>query len=229
MFEGVPTHPDAGRCWAVCKKYKVNIFYTAPTAIRALMKFGDEPPKKYNLNSLRVLGSVGEPINVEAWKWYHELIGNKNCSIVDTRWQTKTGVAFLGDQSMRMRFSPIFHVVPGGILITPLPGSTPTKPSSATLPFFGVEPALVDEKGEVLKGENNGGLVMCRPHPGICRTVYGDHKRYEETYFQVFPHPLRRHFEWAPAETSPPPHPTRKQNADVPWLLFYWRWLPPRR
>jgi acetyl-CoA synthetase len=165
MFEGVPTHPDAGRCWAVCDKYKVNIFYTAPTAIRALMKFGDAPVKKHDLSSLRVLGSVGEPINVEAWKWFHEVVGNKKCAIVDTWWQTETG----------------------GILITPLPGSTPTKPSSATLPFFGVEPAILDEKGEVLEGVGTGGLVMKRPHPGICRTVYGDHKRYEETYFQMYP------------------------------------------
>jgi len=165
MFEGVPTHPDAGRCWAVCEKYKVNIFYTAPTAIRALMKFGEEPVKKYNLSSLRVLGSVGEPINVEAWKWYHEVVGNCKCAIVDTWWQTETG----------------------GILISPLPGSTPTKPSSATLPFFGVQPALVNDKGVVLEGATEGGLVMKAPHPGICRTVYGDHKRYEETYFQLYP------------------------------------------
>jgi acetyl-CoA synthetase len=129
------------------------------------MKFGDEPVKKYNLSSLRVLGSVGEPINVEAWKWYHEVVGHKRCAIVDTWWQTETG----------------------GILITPMPGSTPTKPSSATLPFFGVEPEIVDEKGEPLKGECNGGLVLKRPHPGICRTVFGDHKRYEETYFQMYP------------------------------------------
>eukprot|EP00667_Euglena_gracilis_P004574 EG_transcript_4603 len=165
IFEGVPTHPDAGVMWKLCEKHRCTIFYTAPTAIRALMKFGSHPVKKYNLSSLRVLGSVGEPINSEAWNWYYTVVGNKRCTIVDTWWQTETG----------------------GIMITPLPGCTPMKPSSATLPFFGVEPAIIDDKGNELEGPCEGFLVIKKPHPGICRTVFGDHKRYEETYFKVYP------------------------------------------
>eukprot|EP00997_Jenningsia_sp_PLL12_P008709 NODE_551_length_1621_cov_45.982824_g455_i0.p1 GENE.NODE_551_length_1621_cov_45.982824_g455_i0~~NODE_551_length_1621_cov_45.982824_g455_i0.p1 ORF type:complete len:377 (+),score=67.68 NODE_551_length_1621_cov_45.982824_g455_i0:390-1520(+) len=165
FFEGIPTCPDAGRCWQICEKYKVNIFYTAPTAIRALMKFGDDFVTKYDRSSLRILGTVGEPINVEAWNWYHNVVGEGRCAIVDTWWQTETG----------------------GIMITPLPGSTPLKPGSATLPFFGIEPAVINEKGEELSGECSGFLVVKCPHPGICRTVYGDHKRYEDTYFSMYP------------------------------------------
>jgi acetyl-CoA synthetase len=152
-------------CWNLCDKHKCTIFYTAPTAIRALMKFGDGPVTKHNLSSLRVLGSVGEPINSEAWQWYHNVVGRQTCAIVDTWWQTETG----------------------GIMITPLPGSTPLKPSSATLPFFSIKPAIINEKGEELEGECEGFLVIKEPHPGICRSVYGDHQRYEQTYFSVYP------------------------------------------
>eukprot|EP01006_Ploeotia_vitrea_P003562 TRINITY_DN112838_c0_g1_i1.p1 TRINITY_DN112838_c0_g1~~TRINITY_DN112838_c0_g1_i1.p1 ORF type:complete len:655 (+),score=105.90 TRINITY_DN112838_c0_g1_i1:17-1981(+) len=165
IFEGVPTHPDAGRCWQIVDKFKVSIFYTAPTAIRALMKFGNEPVTKYKRDSLRVLGTVGEPINVEAWNWYNDVVGNGKCPIIDTWWQTETG----------------------GHAITPMPGSTPTKPGSATLPFFGIEPVILTDKGEVIEGPGEGVLCIKRPHPAICRTVYGDHARYEQTYFSSYP------------------------------------------
>eukprot|EP00850_Spirogloea_muscicola_P006361 SM000030S11370 [mRNA] locus=s30:360284:365994:- [translate_table: standard] len=164
VFEGVPTHPDAGRCWEVIDKYKVTVFYTAPTAIRALMRCGDEYPLKYSLSSLRLLGSVGEPINPEAWRWYHTVIGRTRCPIVDTWWQTETG----------------------GIMITPLPGAWPLKPGSATLPFFGVEPAVLDENGKELDGPCSGYLVIKRAWPSCMRTVRGDHKRFEATYFAAF-------------------------------------------
>ncbi|MEE9447219.1 MAG: acetate--CoA ligase, partial [Arenicellales bacterium] len=165
MFEGVPTYPDAGRFWQVCAKHKVNIFYTAPTALRALMGQGDDFVKQHDLSSLRTLGSVGEPINPEAWEWYYKVIGNENCPIVDTWWQTETG----------------------GILITPLPGATALKPGSATRPFFGVVPALVDEEGKELEGATSGNLTITRPWPGQMRTLYGDHQRFFETYFQMYP------------------------------------------
>ncbi|MFL2944302.1 MAG: acetate--CoA ligase [Candidatus Poseidoniales archaeon] len=166
MFEGVPNYPDYGRFWDIVEKHKVNIFYTAPTALRALMKEGDDWPKKYNLESLRLLGTVGEPIKEPEWMWYHSIIGNEKCPIVDTWWQTETG----------------------GIMITPLPGVTETKPGSATRPFFGVLPELVDDDGNVLEGNNvEGNLVMQRPWPSIMRTVYGDHRRFFDTYFSRFP------------------------------------------
>ena len=166
IFEGVPNYPDYGRFWEIVEKHKVNIFYTAPTALRALMKEGDDWPKRYNLESLRLLGTVGEPIKEPEWMWYHSIIGNEKCPIVDTWWQTETG----------------------GIMITPLPGVTETKPGSATRPFFGVLPELVDDDGNVLEGNNvEGNLVMQRPWPSIMRTVYGDHKRFFDTYFSRFP------------------------------------------
>ncbi|MBI4382524.1 MAG: acetate--CoA ligase [Nitrospinae bacterium] len=167
MFEGVPTYPDAGRFWAVCDKYQVTQFYTAPTAIRALMSHGEEIPARHDLSSLRILGSVGEPINPEAWRWYHKNIGRGRCPIVDTWWQTETG----------------------GILITPLPGCTPLKPGSATFPFFGVRPAVIDaESGKVLDGNDvSGVLAIAEPWPAQSRTVYGDHARFEETYFKMYP------------------------------------------
>ncbi len=165
MFEGIPTYPDAGRCWQVIDKYKVNIFYTAPTAIRALQAFGTDFVKPYKLDSLNVLGSVGEPINEEAWNWYNENIGKKRCPIVDTWWQTETG----------------------GILISPLAGITPTKPSYATLPLPGVQPVIVDSNGEELKGNNvEGNLCIKFPWPSIIRTTYGDHERCRQTYFGVY-------------------------------------------
>ncbi|TNE46340.1 MAG: acetate--CoA ligase [Deltaproteobacteria bacterium] len=164
MFEGVPTYPDAGRFWDVVDKYKVNIFYTAPTAIRALMRFGNEPVESRDLSSLRILGTVGEPINVEAWEWYHDVVGKEKCPIVDTWWQTETG----------------------GMLITPLPGATPTKPGSATFPFFGVKPAIVDNEGNILEGETEGILTMLEPWPGMMRTVYNHHERFQQTYFAMF-------------------------------------------
>ncbi len=166
MFEGVPTYPNADRFWAVCEKYKVNQFYTAPTAIRALMAQGPQWTKKHNLDSLKVLGSVGEPINPEAWKWYHENIGHENCPIVDTWWQTETG----------------------GILITPLPGAWGTKPGSATLPFFGIKPVILEpESGkELTETAASGVLAISEPWPGMMRTIYGDHKRFEETYFDMY-------------------------------------------
>ena len=166
MFEGVPNYPDFGRFWEIIEKYKVNKFYTAPTALRALMKEGDEWPNKYNLDSLKILGTVGEPIKEPEWLWYHNIIGKQKCPIVDTWWQTETG----------------------GVMITPLPGVTETKPGSATLPFFGVVPELLDDEGNVLEGNGvEGNLAIERPWPSIMRTVYGDHQRFFETYFEKFP------------------------------------------
>jgi len=165
MFEGVPTYPDASRFWQVIDKYKVNQFYTAPTAIRALMAQGDEPVKRTSRESLRILGSVGEPINPEAWEWYYHVVGNGRCPIMDTWWQTETG----------------------GHMITPLPGVTPLKPGSATLPFFGVKPALVDAEGKLIEGEGSGNLVITQSWPSQLRTVYGDHQRCIDTYFSTYP------------------------------------------
>jgi acetyl-CoA synthetase len=165
MFEGVPTYPDPGRFWAIVDKYNVNIFYTAPTVLRALMREGDEWPNKYTLSSLRVLGSVGEPINPEAWMWYYQVIGKERCPIVDTWWQTETG----------------------GILITPLPGATPLKPGSATFPFFGVDPQILRENGKPAEVNEGGYLVIKRPWPGLMRGVYGDPDRFRDTYFVQFP------------------------------------------
>ena len=165
MFEGVPNYPNASRFWDVCDKHNVAIFYTAPTAIRALMQLGDEPVTSTSRKSLRLLGTVGEPINPEAWEWYYKIVGEGRCPIVDTWWQTETG----------------------GHLITPLPGATPLKPGSATRPFFGVVPALVDDQGNILEGATSGNLVITRPWPGQMRTVYGDHRRFFETYFQLYP------------------------------------------
>lgn len=164
MFEGVPTYPDASRFWQVVDKWKVNIFYTAPTAIRSLMGAGDHLVKTSSRASLRILGSVGEPINPEAWEWYYHVVGEGRCPIVDTWWQTETG----------------------GILITPLPGATKLKPGSATLPFFGVRPALVDDKGGFLEGAAQGNLVLLDSWPGQARTIYGDHARFEQTYFSAY-------------------------------------------
>ena len=166
MFEGVPTYPDASRFWQICEKYKVNQFYTAPTAIRALMGLGDEFVNKNNLSSIRILGTVGEPINPEAWEWYNRVVGKNNCPIVDTWWQTETG----------------------GILITPLPGATTTKPGSATLPFFGIQPAILDPNSgkEITDQECEGVLVIKDSWPGQMRTVFGDHKRFVSTYFNDF-------------------------------------------
>ncbi|MCB0520717.1 MAG: acetate--CoA ligase [Lewinellaceae bacterium] len=165
MFEGVPTYPDAGRFWQVCEKHKVNIFYTAPTAIRALMAAGDRWTEGYDLSSLRVLGTVGEPINAEAWHWYNEKIGKKKCPIVDTWWQTETG----------------------GILISPLAGLTPLKPTYATLPLPGVQPCLVDADGHELEGDGVEGMLCIKfPWPSIIRTTYGDHERCRQTYFSTF-------------------------------------------
>ena len=166
MFEGVPTYPDASRFWQICEKYKVNQFYTAPTAIRALMGLGDEFVNKNDLSSIRILGTVGEPINPEAWEWYNRVVGKNNCPIVDTWWQTETG----------------------GILITPLPGATTTKPGSATLPFFGIKPAVLDPKSgkEISDEECEGVLVIKDSWPGQMRTVFGDHERFVSTYFNDF-------------------------------------------
>ena len=168
MFEGVPNYPDASRFWQVIDKHKVNIFYTAPTAIRALMGAGDGFVTKTSRASLRLLGSVGEPINPEAWEWYHRVVGDGRCPIVDTWWQTETG----------------------GILITPLPGATALKPGSATRPFFGVQPALVDAEGKRVEGAGSGNLVITDSWPGQMRTVYGDHERFVQTYFSTYPRPL---------------------------------------
>ncbi|MFK8249948.1 acetate--CoA ligase [Ancylobacter terrae] len=165
MFEGVPNYPTNSRFWEVIDKHKVNIFYTAPTAIRALMQSGDEPVKKTSRASLRLLGSVGEPINPEAWEWYHRVVGDDRCPIVDTWWQTETG----------------------GILITPLPGATALKPGSATRPFFGVVPQVVDAEGKELAGACEGNLVIADSWPGQMRTVYGDHARFVQTYFSTYP------------------------------------------
>ena len=164
MFEGVPNYPDFGRFWDICDKHKVNIFYTAPTAIRAIAKEGDEFVKKRDLSTLRLLGTVGEPINPEAWLWYHRVVGHENCPIVDTWWQTETG----------------------GIMITPLPGATRTKPGSATRPFFGIQPLLVDANGNELEGATEGNLCIKHPWPGQMRTVYGDHERFIQTYFSTY-------------------------------------------
>ena len=165
MFEGVPTFPDVSRFWNVIDKHRVTIFYTAPTAIRALMREGDAPVKATSRASLRLLGTVGEPINPEAWRWYYEVVGEKRCPIVDTWWQTETG----------------------GILISPLPGATELKPGSATRPFFGIKPALVDSNGAILDGEAEGNLVLRGSWPGQMRTVYGDHARFLDTYFRTYP------------------------------------------
>jgi acetyl-CoA synthetase len=164
MFEGVPNYPTNSRFWEVIDKHQVNIFYTAPTALRALMGAGEAPVKKTSRKSLRLLGSVGEPINPEAWEWYHRVVGDGRCPIVDTWWQTETG----------------------GILISPLPGATKLKPGSATLPFFGCQPALVDEKGAFLEGAASGNLVIKDAWPGMMRTVYGDHDRFVQTYFSAY-------------------------------------------
>lgn len=165
MFEGIPTYPDYSRFWQVCDKHQVNIFYTAPTAIRALMRDGDGPVKKTSRKSLKLLGTVGEPINPEAWEWYYRVVGEQHCPIVDTWWQTETG----------------------GILITPLPGVTALKPGSATRPFFGVVPAIIDKDGKEQEGEARGNLVIKQSWPGQLRTVYGDHERFRKTYFSTYP------------------------------------------
>jgi len=165
MFEGVPNYPDSGRFWQVCDKHQVNIFYTAPTALRALMREGEQPVKASRRTSLRLLGSVGEPINPEAWLWYHRVVGEERCPIVDTWWQTETG----------------------GILITPLPGATPLKPGSATRPFFGITPVLVDTEGKRLDGATSGNLCIADSWPGQMRSVYGDHQRFIDTYFIQYP------------------------------------------
>jgi acetyl-CoA synthetase len=164
MFEGIPNYPDVDRFWAVVDKHKVNILYTAPTAIRALMREGDEPVQRHSRASLRLLGSVGEPINPEAWLWYYRVVGDERCPIVDTWWQTETG----------------------GAMITPLPGATATKPGSATRPFFGVKPALVDDKGALKEGATDGNLVILDSWPGQARSVYGDHERFIQTYFSTY-------------------------------------------
>jgi len=166
IFEGTPFYPTHERCWQIVQKYKVSKFYTAPTAIRALMKFGEAFVDKYDLSSLKVLGTVGEPINPEAWLWYHNHVGAEKCSIVDTYWQTETG----------------------GHVMTPLPGCTPTKPGSACSPFFGVVPVILDsESGKELEGEAEGYIAFKQPWPGVMRTVYGNHERFEKTYFSRFP------------------------------------------
>ncbi|XP_030629309.1 acyl-CoA synthetase short chain family member 2 like [Chanos chanos] len=165
LFEGVPVYPHVGRFWEIIEKYRVTKFYTAPTAIRLLMKYGREPLQRYDLSSLRVLGTVGEPINPEAWHWYFDAVGQKRCPVVDTFWQTETG----------------------GHVLTPLPAATPLKPGSATLPFFGVRPTILNEHGEELEGEAEGYLVFRKPWPGIMRAVYGNQERFESTYFKKFP------------------------------------------
>ncbi|TAM59660.1 MAG: acetate--CoA ligase [Rhodanobacter sp.] len=165
MFDGVPNYPDVSRFWQVVDKHQVTIFYTAPTAIRALMRDGEAPVKKTSRKSLRLLGTVGEPINPEAWEWYYHVVGEERCPIVDTWWQTETG----------------------GILITPLPGAIATKPGSATLPFFGIKPAIVDAAGDVLEGATEGNLVIADSWPGQMRTLYGDHQRFIDTYFSAYP------------------------------------------
>ncbi|HET7301117.1 MAG TPA: acetate--CoA ligase [Oleiagrimonas sp.] len=165
MFDGTPAYPDTSRFWQVVDKHQVTLFYTAPTAIRALMRDGEEPVKKTSRKSLRLLGTVGEPINPEAWEWYHRVVGDERCPIVDTWWQTETG----------------------GIMITPLPGAIDTKPGSATRPFFGIQPAIVDAEGNVQEGECKGNLVITDSWPGQMRTVYGDHQRFIDTYFKAYP------------------------------------------
>ncbi len=166
MFEGVPNYPDFGRFWDIVSKHNINLFYTAPTALRALMKEGDDHVTSRDLSSLRLLGTVGEPIKEPEWMWYHSVVGQENCPIVDTWWQTETG----------------------GILITPFPGATPTKPGSATLPFFGVEPVLLTEEGKEIEGNDVSGLLAIKASwPGQMRTVYGDHQRFIDTYFKMYP------------------------------------------
>jgi acetyl-CoA synthetase len=165
MFEGVPNYPTASRFWHVVDKWQVNTFYTAPTAIRALMGAGEDFVKRTDRSSLRLLGSVGEPINPEAWEWYHEVVGEGRCPIVDTWWQTETG----------------------GIMITPLPGATKLKPGSATRPFFGIKPELVDDQGKTLEGAASGNLIIADSWPGQMRTIYGDHERFIQTYFSTYP------------------------------------------
>ena len=165
LFEGVPHYPDSSRLWQLVDKHRVNIFYTAPTAIRALMAEGDEPVKKTSRRSLRVLGSVGEPIDPKSWEWFYRVVGEQRCPIADTWWQTETG----------------------GLLLTPLPGAMPLKPGSVAKPFFGVVPAIVDEKGAILEGEARGRLVITRPWPALARTIHGSHERYLKTYFTRFP------------------------------------------
>ncbi|HIL18737.1 MAG TPA: acetate--CoA ligase [Gammaproteobacteria bacterium] len=165
MFEGVPTYPDSSRFWRIVDRHQVNIFYTAPTAIRALMGLGNDWVRQASRSSLRLLGTVGEPINPEAWEWYYRIVGDERCPIVDTWWQTETG----------------------GIMITPLPGATALKPGSATRPFFGIQPALIDNDGQEIEGAGAGNLVITRSWPGQMRTVYGDHERFKETYFSAHP------------------------------------------
>ncbi len=166
MFESTPLYPDASRYWQVVDDLSVSIFYTAPTAIRAIARFGDDAVTRHSRKSLRVLGTVGEPINPDVWEWYHDVVGEGRCAVVDTWWQTETG----------------------GILITPLPGATPCKPGSATLPFFGIEPVLVDDDGRVLEGNGvSGNLCLARSWPGQARTIYGDHERFQKTYFDAYP------------------------------------------
>ena len=164
MFEGIPTYPSSSRCWEICDKYEVNVFYTAPTAIRALMSQGNDPVLKTKRNSLRVLGTVGEPINPEAWEWYYKVVGNSSCDVIDTWWQTETG----------------------SVLISPIAGITPMKPGSATLPFFGVKPVLYDEQGNPLEDANSGNLVIEKSWPSQIRSVYGDHERMISTYFETY-------------------------------------------
>jgi acetyl-CoA synthetase len=164
MFEGIPTYPDASRCWQVVDKHKVNIFYTAPTALRALMAEGDDFVNNTSRSSLRLLGTVGEPINPEAWEWYYHVVGAEKCPIVDTWWQTETG----------------------GIMISPLPGATALKPGSATRPFFGVKPVLLDPDGKELEGAASGNLAISGSWPGQIRTVYGDHQRCIDTYYSAY-------------------------------------------
>jgi acetyl-CoA synthetase len=165
MYEGAPNHPQPDRFWRIVDRHRVNVFYTAPTAIRAFVRWGEQWPRRHDLSSLRVLGTVGEPINPEAWMWYHSVIGGERCPIVDTWWQTETG----------------------GIMITPLPGAIPTKPGSATRPFFGVVPEVVDKDGKPVPAGEGGYLVIQRPWPGMLRTVYGDPDRYVEQYWKKFP------------------------------------------
>ena len=164
MFEGIPTYPSSSRCWEICDKYEVNVFYTAPTAIRALMSQGNDPVLKTKRNSLRVLGTVGEPINPEAWEWYYKVVGNSSCDVIDTWWQTETG----------------------SVLISPIAGITPMKPGSATLPFFGVKPVLYDEQGNPLEDANSGNLVIEKSWPSQIRSVYGNHERMISTYFETY-------------------------------------------
>ena len=165
MFEGMPTYPDASRMWQIVDKYQVNSFYTAPTALRALMAQGNEPLQSSSRDSLRILGTVGEPINPEAWEWYYHEVGKEKCPIMDTWWQTETG----------------------GLMITPIPGVTDLKPGSATLPFFGIKPALVDAEGNILEGAVSGNLVITQSWPSQIRSVYGDHQRCMDTYYTTYP------------------------------------------